>query len=135
FSCPDTPPQPTTTLPIGGSRLRRALEESLEVGRRISAEQTTNRTAYRFHLGAWLTAAHRIHGLLKGETGHAATPFMHALEDVRAEMLVARSALDEAGSWRTYNRHVLRSVLEPYADEAEAMIVAGDNRLVDKDVK
>jgi hypothetical protein len=24
FSCPDTPPQPTTTLPIGGSRLNDA---------------------------------------------------------------------------------------------------------------
>ncbi|HBX82640.1 MAG: hypothetical protein WAW82_06725 [Candidatus Lutibacillus vidarii] len=125
-----------TTSVLRTSDLRRALEESLEVGRRVNSERGVNRTAFQFHLNAWLTAAHRIHGLTKrGADGQTSTPFDHALEEARAEVLVARAALDDAGSWRTYDRGVLRAVLEPYADQAELLIVTGDDRLVDEHVQ
>jgi hypothetical protein len=54
-----------------------------------------------------------------------------AIENARAEILIARNAADSATAWGNYNVSVLRLALGAYGDAAQAAIMAGDDRLVD----
>lgn len=118
------------------SDLRRAFEVSLEIGRRVNSEGDPGRARapFRFHLNDWLTAAHRIRGLIDAQRT-ASSPtwdtLLQAMESARGEVLVAREAADTAAAWSEYRVGVLRRALITYGDAVEAAIVAGDDRLVD----
>lgn len=116
------------------SDLRRALEVSLEIGRRIDAERSSStRTVFLIHFNDWLAASHRIHALWASQAASQKPTWVGLqplLESARGEILAARDAADDGTRWRAYDRGVLRRTLSAYADGAERAIVSGDDRMV-----
>jgi FAD/FMN-containing dehydrogenase len=72
------------------SDLRRAIDTSLEIARRIDVSRV--RSVLVIHLGDWLAAYQRIHALIRvarDVPNPATDDFVERMEDARGEVLVA----------------------------------------------
>jgi hypothetical protein len=122
-----------TRATLRSSDLRRAIDTSLEIGRRIDV--TRVRSVLVIHIGDWLAAYQRIHALVsttRDLPNDVTNTVFDRMEAARGEILVARDALDSAADWNAYSRTVLRRVLADYGTAAETVLLVADESVVNR---
>lgn len=116
----------TTRADLRTSDLRRALDASFEIGRRV--DQGVGVAVAVIHLNDWLAAYRRVRALAGTALPPGARDVMvDRLEAARAEVLVARDAAHSRASWAAYRRSVLLGALADYGAAAEAFLLAADD--------
>lgn len=117
-----------TRRSLRAADLRRTLDVSIEVGRRL--DQTNRREQITLYLGDWLVSYQRIFGLLtRGDEASRSRyeTFLDRLEQTRGEVLVAREALATPASWREYSRSFLRDAMVQFGAAAESILVSQED--------
>jgi hypothetical protein len=120
---------------LRSSTLARALDASLEVGRRL--DQTRRRELIVIYLGDWLAAYQRVHALVQNRTSMAVierSAFTGSLERARGEVLIARHAAEAKEAWSRYSTR-MRQTLSDYGRAVETLLLAIEDEAVGRSVR
>jgi hypothetical protein len=120
-----------TRTSLRSADLRRALDTSVEIGRRL--DQTNRREQLSLYLGDWLVSYQRIYALLVRSDGPAFArldELVGQIEKARGEVMVARDAVATQASWAAYSRGFLRRALLDFGAAAESLLIAHEDEEV-----